>query len=148
MEDIELLDILEKYEQKRREIDNYYREQNEIIKKQLIKSLSQKEQIKERELENLRNIKKIYEMNDIEGMNKISEIIKEKKASFLENIIEQKENMLLKEEADSEGNDEIENGKKTENLKKMKKIEKEDKKRERDNQSMTSKKRNKKTINE
>ena len=121
MEDIELLDILTKYEKKRREIDNYYREQNEIIKKQLIKSLSQKEQIKERELENLRNIKKIYEMNDIEGMNKISEIIKEKKASFLENIIEQKENMLLKKEADNEGNDEIENGKKTENPKKNEK---------------------------
>ena len=32
--------------------------------------------------------------------------------------------------------------------KKMKKMEKEDKKRERDNQSMTSRKRNKKTINE
>ena len=38
--------------------------------------------------------------------------------------------------------------KKTENPKKMKKMEKEDKKRERDNQSMISKKRNKKTINE
>ena len=36
MEDIELLDILEKYEQKRKEIDNYYREQNEIIKNSLL----------------------------------------------------------------------------------------------------------------
>lgn len=51
-------------------------------------------------------------MNDIEGMNKLREIIKEKKASFPENIIEQNKNMQLKEQIDCEGNDGIEKRKK------------------------------------
>ena len=79
------LEIEEFYQIKKEELENDLKKQKNELKKQLIYSISKKEEKLRRKMEGLRQIRNIFETDDKEGMKELEIMLKETEKNFCNN---------------------------------------------------------------